>query len=278
MRHILRYIGHRLYTSWATFWFAAPFFATYPVQRFLSQKPGRHRYMHGLNRLWAKLFITMWGVPVETVLKSPLPPAPVVYVANHSSYIDIPLLFYTIPGWLNIMGKSSLAKVPLWGPIFGRTYITVDRDNAISRGRAMVQARRTLDAGRSIIIFPEGSISKTPGEQLAPFKDGAFQLAVAAGVPIVPVTMPLNHRFMPDVDGLRVRHSPLAIIVHEPVPTAGLTTADVPALRQRIEDTIASALRPEAAGIPEASTWRRPKKASAGLVSPKEAASAASNS
>jgi len=257
MRYLLRYIGHRLYTTWATFWFVMPFVVTYPLQWALSRRPAWHRYLHALNRSWSKLFIWMWGMPVEIIRKNSLPAGqPCVYVANHSSYIDIPLLFKAIPGWLNIMGKISLAKVPVWGPIFGRAYITVDRDSAISRGRAMVQARRTLEAGRSVVIFPEGRISQTPGEQMEPFKDGAFQLAIAAQVPIVPVSMPLNHRFMPSVDGLRVRYSPLSITLHDPIPTADLTAADAPALRQRAYDIIASSFLPEAAGIPEPSTWR----------------------
>ncbi|GAB3306462.1 lysophospholipid acyltransferase family protein [Hymenobacter tenuis] len=258
MSRLLRFLGHRLYTTWATFWFVAPFVLMYPVQWLLSKQPWGHRHLHNLNRYWSKLFIRMWAVPVKTVWKNPLPASqPCVYVANHSSYIDIPLLFRTIPGWLNIMGKSSLAKVPLWGPIFGRAYITVDRDSAVSRGRAMVQARRTLEAGRSVVIFPEGKISKTPGVQMEPFKDGAFQLAIAMGVPIVPVTMPLNHRFMPDVAGLRVRYSPLAITLHEPIPTTGLTAADAPSVRQQAHDAIASGFLPDGGGIPEASSWRR---------------------
>ncbi|RSK45709.1 lysophospholipid acyltransferase family protein [Hymenobacter perfusus] len=261
MSRLLRYVGHRLYTTWATFWFVLPFVLTYPLQLLLSRRPQWHRHLHTLNRAWSRLSILMWGVPVKTVRASALPAQqPYVYVANHSSYIDILLLFRTIPGWLNIMGKSSLAKVPAWGPIFGSAYITVDRDSAVSRGRAMVQARRTLEAGRSVVIFPEGRIGKQPGQQLDEFKDGAFQLAIAAGVPVVPITMPLNHRFMPDVPGgLRVRYSPLAIIVHEPIVTTGLTAADAPRIKQRAYDVIASALQPEAGGVPEPSTWRRPK-------------------
>jgi 1-acyl-sn-glycerol-3-phosphate acyltransferase len=260
MSRLFRYIGHRLYTTWATFWFVVPFVLTYPLQWLLSRQPRWHRHLHTINRTWSRLSMFMWGVPVETVRRQPLPAQqPFVYVANHSSYIDILLLFRTIPGWLNIMGKSSLAKVPVWGPIFGSAYITVDRESAVSRGRAMVQARRTLEAGRSVVIFPEGRIGLQPGQQLDEFKDGAFQLAIAAGVPVVPITMPLNHRFMPDVPGgLRVRYSPLAIIVHEPLSTTGLTAADAPALRQRAYEVIAGALRPQAGGIPEPSTWRRP--------------------
>ncbi|GAB3235750.1 hypothetical protein GCM10027346_25730 [Hymenobacter seoulensis] len=279
MSRLLRFLGHRLYTTWATFWFVTPFLLTYPLQWLLSKQPWGHRHLHNLNRYWSKLFIRMWAVPVKTVWKDPLPASqPCVYVANHSSYIDIPLLFRTIPGWLNIMGKSSLAKVPMWGPIFGRAYITVDRDSAVSRGRAMVQARRTLEAGRSVVIFPEGKISKTPGLQMEPFKDGAFQLAIAMGVPIVPVTMPLNHRFMPDVEGLRVRYSPLAITLHAPIPTTGLTATDAPRLRQQAYDIIASGFLPDGGGIPEPSTWRRPNPGKPATPETKETELAASNS
>lgn len=272
MRQLLRYIGHRFYTTWATFWFVTPFVLMYPLQWAFSRRPEWHRHLHSLNRIWSQLFIRMWGVPVQVEKHRPLPAdQPCVYVANHSSYIDIPLLFKTIPGWLNIMGKSSLAKVPLWGPLFERGYIVVDRNSAMSRGRAMVQARRSLAAGRSVVIFPEGSISKTPGVQLEEFKDGAFQLAITAGVPLVPITMTLNHRFMPDVAGLRVRYSPLHIVLHEPISTTGLTLADAPALKQRVQAIIASAFRPEAAGIPAPSSWR-PAKALAIAPKPVQAA------
>lgn len=92
MPSLLRYLGHRLYTTWATFWFAAPFVVTYPLQWALSRFPAGHPYLHALNRAWSKLFIRMWGVPVEVIHEAPLPNGqPCVYVPNHSSYIDIPL-------------------------------------------------------------------------------------------------------------------------------------------------------------------------------------------
>ncbi|UOR05693.1 1-acyl-sn-glycerol-3-phosphate acyltransferase [Hymenobacter aerilatus] len=257
MRQLLRFIGQRLYTTWCTFWFVSPFFYTYPLQWVLARKPTRHPWLHRVNRFWSSSAIFMWGMPVSIVRKNQLPAGqPCVYVANHSSYIDIPLLFRAIPGFLNIIGKSSLADTPLWGPIFGRTYITVNRDSAVSRGRSMVLAKQSLAAGRSVVIFPEGTISEKPGEKMMPFKDGAFQLAIAAGVPLVPVSMPLNHRFMPDVGGLRIRYTPLRIVLHEPIPTINLTMADVPALKQRAHDLIASEFQPEAAGLPPAFTWR----------------------
>lgn len=260
MRHLLRYLLQKLYTAWAVFWFIVPFVVIYPWQRLFSRRPAWHRHLHTLNRGWSKFSIMMWGVPVRVrrEVAGPLP-TPCVYVANHSSYVDIMLLFKVIPGFLNMMGKISLARTPVWGPLFGRVYITVDRNSAVSRGRAMVAARRTLAAGRSVCIFPEGRVSPTPGEALLPFQDGAFQLAIEAKVPLVPIGMATNHRFMPDVPGsLRVRYAPLHLTLHAPIDTTGLTLADAPALKQRVADIIAADFLPAGRGIPEASTWKNP--------------------
>ncbi|WP_052732714.1 lysophospholipid acyltransferase family protein [Hymenobacter terrenus] len=260
MRHLLRYIGHRLYTTWAVFWFIVPFVLIYPWQWFFSRRPDGGPVVHMLNRFWSKMSIFMWGMPVEVVRESSEPtPQPCVYVANHGSYVDIMLLFKTISGFLNMMGKASLAKVPVWGPLFGNVYITVDRTSAVSRGRAAVAARRGLAAGKSIAIFAEGRISPTPGKELLPLLDGAFQLAIEAGVPLVPVGMPLNHMFMPDVEkGLRVRYHRLKIVFHPPIPTTGLTLADVPALKERVAALLAGDFLPEGAIKPAPSTWRAP--------------------
>lgn len=261
MRHLFRYLGQRLYTTWAVIWFIVPFLLTYPLQWLFSRRPQWHPLVHGLNRGWSKFSIMMWALPVRVRREGAGPlPRPAVYVANHSSYVDIMLLFKVIPGFLNMMGKASLARTPVWGPIFGRVYITVDRTSAVSRGRALVAARRALAAGQSICLFPEGRVSPTPGEALLPFQDGAFQLAIDAKVPLVPVSMATNHRFMPDVPGsLRVRHAPLHITVHAPIDTQHLTLADVPALKQRVADLLTADFLPAGRGIPAASTWRGPE-------------------
>ncbi len=237
-----------------------PFLLTFPAQWALSKWRGGGPWIHRLNRFWSTFSIALWGMPVEVVREVPgPPPRPCVYVCNHGSYVDIMLLFRTITGFLNMMGKASLARTPLWGPIFGSVYITVDRNSAVSRGRALIAARRALAAGQSIAIFPEGRISPTPGAALLPFQDGAFQIAIEAGVPLVPVCMPLNHMFMPDVAGsLRVRYHRLKIVFHRPILTAGLTAADVPALKAQVFGLIEGDFLPEGAVKPGPSTWKKP--------------------
>ena len=260
MRHLLRYLGQRLYTTWAVVWFIIPFVLIYPWQWYYSRRPDGGGVVHALNRFWSWLSITMWGMPVEVVREQAGPnPQPCVYVANHGSYVDIMMLFKYIPGFLNMMGKASLARVPVWGPLFGNVYITVDRASAVSRGRAMVAARRGLAAGKSIAIFAEGRISPRPGKELLPLLDGAFQMAIEAGVPLVPVGMPLNHMFMPDVEkDLRVRYHRLKIVFHPPIATAGLTLADIPALKERVAAQLAGDFLPAGAEKPGPSTWRAP--------------------
>ena len=264
MRHLLRYLGQRLYTTWAVVWFIIPFVLIYPLQWYYSRRPDGGGVVHALNRFWSWLSITMWGMPVEVVREQAGPnPQPCVYVANHGSYVDIMMLFKYIPGFLNMMGKASLARVPVWGPLFGNVYITVDRASAVSRGRAMVAARRGLAAGKSVAIFAEGRISPRPGKELLPLLDGAFQMAIEAGVPLVPVGMPLNHMFMPDVEkDLRVRYHRLKIVFHPPIPTAGLTMADIPALKERVAAQLAGDFLPKGAVKPGPSTWRAPVAAS----------------
>lgn len=257
MPALLRYIGQRLYTTWATFHFVLPFFVTYPAQRIFLRKPAWRRYIHSINRGWARYSTTLWAVPVEVVNEGPpLTDQPCIYVANHASYVDILLLFRDIPGFLNIMGKDSLVKFPLWGPIFGQVYIPINRKSAVGRGRAMAQARQSLREGRPLALFPEGTIGPKPGEELQPFLDGAFQLAISMGVPIIPVSLPLTHKFMPSVEGLRVRHARMRTVFHAPIATTGLTEADVPALKARVMAEIADDFVPEGRGIPEPSRWR----------------------
>ena len=260
MRHLFRYLGHRLYTTWAVFWFIVPFVLIVLPQWFFSRRPGGEYMVHRFNRFWSWLSIIMWGIPVEVVRETAGPnPRPCVYVANHGSYVDIMMLFKYIPGYLNMMGKASLAKVPVWGPMFGRSYVTVDRGSAVSRGRAAVAARRGLAAGKSIAIFAEGRIPARPGKELLPLLDGAFQLAIEAGVPLVPVGMPLNHMFMPDVEkSLRVRWHRMKIVFHAPIPTTGLTLADIPALKARVAALLAGDFLPEGAEKPGPSSWRAP--------------------
>lgn len=240
----VKYIAHRIYTTWCCTWFVLPFVVAYPFQAFLLRKQKWWHRVHNINRGWSTVFLRMFLAPLIVEWRMKFDPKQrYIFTANHSSYLDIPMMLHAIPGFLNFVGKSSLAKVPLWGKVYGTLYITVDRRNPVSSARGYIKSVRTLEQGRSLAIFPEGTIPKTAGEKLMAFKDGPFKLAIEKQLPVVPVTMPYNQYFLPDLEGkLKVRWHPLKIVVHEPIETKGMTQQNLPELKERVFNIIQTEL------------------------------------
>jgi len=238
----LKYLYHRVYTTWCVTWFVLPFVSTYPVQAVLVRKKKWYRHVHTFNRVWSTVFLHMFLAPVKVEWRMKFDPKQrYIFTPNHSSYLDIPMMLNAIPGFLNFVGKSSLAKVPLWGKIYDKLYITVDRKSTVSSARSYLKSIKTLEEGRNLAIFPEGTIPKTAGEKLLPFKDGPFRIAIEKQLPVVPVTMPYNQHFMPDLEGkLKIRWHPLKIIIHAPIETKGMTLADLPLLKEQVFNIIQS--------------------------------------
>ena len=238
----LIWILRKIYATWCVISFVVPFLLLYPWLVFFTSRPAWYPYAHGLHRFWAGLQLKLYFIPVTIEKKSPLQPQQrYIFAPNHSSYIDIPLLIHAIPGFLNFVGKSALSKVPLWGPVYHKLYISVDRRNPVSSARSYIRSKKTLAEGRSLVIFPEGTISEQAGQQMLPFKDGPFKLAIETQTPVVPVSMPYNHLFLPDVDGkFIVRWHPLNMILHEPISTAGLSLQDLPFLKSKVYNIIQS--------------------------------------
>jgi 1-acyl-sn-glycerol-3-phosphate acyltransferase len=236
----IKYLSQRIYTTWCVTWFITPFVVTYPFQAFFIRKEKWYKHVHGINRLWSTVFLRMFLTPliVEWRMKFN-PKQQYIFTPNHSSYLDIPMMLHTIPGFLNFVGKSSLAKVPLWGKVYDKLYISVDRKSAMSSAKSYIRSVKSIEQGRNMVIFPEGTIPKTAGKELLPFKDGPFKLAIEKQLPVVPVTMPYNQHFLPDLDGkLKVRWHPLKIVFHEPIETTGMTQADLPYLKEQVFNII----------------------------------------
>ncbi len=108
-------------------------------------------------------------------------------VANHTSMLDIMLMLKISKNPFVFVGKKELRKIPLFGFFFKRVCIMVDRDDTKSRTAVYRRAQKRLLEGTSICIFPEGGV---PSEQvlLDEFKDGAFRMAIAHHIPVVPIT------------------------------------------------------------------------------------------
>lgn len=229
----------RLYSFWCYFWFLSLFLVLFPFFVLFLQKPKWYRKAHYLNRLWGKVFFPVCLLPVHTELRGPIDPeGSYVFCANHASYLDIAAMGVVLRNFYAFIGKEVIAKVPLFGYMFRRLHIPVNRESRASGYEVVQRAIHLLHHGRSIVIFPEGGIKSKNLPRLAPFKDGAFKMAIEAQVPVVPITFPHNWMILPDDGKLLFRRHAIKAIVHEPIPTAGLTLEDLESLKKRTFEVI----------------------------------------
>jgi 1-acyl-sn-glycerol-3-phosphate acyltransferase len=214
-------------------WLALVFLATAPFDR--------GRYVVGrwfrraavtcvaLNPLWR--FRTS-GVRIQD------PRRPYVAVSNHESYADIFLISH-LPWEMKWLAKAELFRIPVMGWMMRMAGdIPVHREARRSRIEALEGCRDRLRKNVSVMIFPEGTRSRT-GE-LQPFKDGAFRLAIEAQVPVLPIVVAGTRDAMQKGSFL-FRPARAEARALEPVATEGLTLADVPALRERVRSLIETA-------------------------------------
>lgn len=167
-----------------------------------------------------------------------------VYAPNHSSYLDIVILYQTFSKYFVFMGKEELASVPVFNIFFKKMNITVNRKSSISGKRAMDRCSKEIDKGHSVVMFPEGTIPDN-APVLGRFKIGAFKLAIEKQVPIVPVTMLTNYKRL-EMKGLfSGKASPgiAKVIIHEPISTIGMTEDNIADLQEKVYDVINKQLK-----------------------------------
>jgi 1-acyl-sn-glycerol-3-phosphate acyltransferase len=140
---------------------------------------------------------------------------PYVVCANHTSRLDILLLFAILPFQFVFMGKAGLTENPILKWFYERSMIVFDRMSVASAYKAYRQASISLENRISVVIFPEGGVPKID-VRLNKFKSGAFRLAISNKVPILPVTFADNKRKLPE-DKLRVVPGRLRVFVHMPI-------------------------------------------------------------
>ena len=223
----------RLYLGYVLLWFVLTFLILLPLfllSIFLNIRAG----VVLANRLWCLSFFPLSFLFIKKIGKIPPLRGGAVIVSNHSSYLDIPVLTDVLNRDHAFLGKSSIAKVPLFGYMYSKLHILVDRSDRYSKKRSVQIAMRNLGLGRLVVIFPEGTIRHQIQPGLGEMKDGAFFLAVQAQVPIIPITLPINWKIFPDDDRFVGKCMRPIAIIHPPILTKGLTDADVPALKEQL--------------------------------------------
>ena len=166
-----------------------------------------------------------------------------VFCPNHTSYLDIILIYIAIPIYFHTMGKAELLKVPLFRHFFERMNIPVNRKSNMDSHRAFKRAGHDIDKGISIALFPEGTIHHN-GPVMGRFKNGPFRLAIEKQIPIVPITFLNNWILLPDDFHHRVGHPGIArLIIHDPIPTKGMNEKDLEKLKSSVYAAINKPLR-----------------------------------
>ncbi len=188
-------------------------------------------------RAWARSLLRLAGVKVEITGLEHIPEGPVVFVPNHQSYFDIPVLLAWLDRPYPLVSKVEVKKIPLirqWMELLGCVFI--DRDNARQSVAALGEAARTMvERGRSLIIFPEGTRSR--GERLGEFKNGGFRAALKAGVPVVPVVIDGTYRAM-EANHMWIKPASVRVRVLEAIPTAGMSREESKEIGQRVRGLI----------------------------------------
>jgi 1-acyl-sn-glycerol-3-phosphate acyltransferase len=207
----------------------------------------RGYFGHWCARAWSWLILATTGVEVEVRGLERLERGRTyVFVSNHQSIYDIPVLFWWIPFQLRIIAKESLGRFPVLGPHLKRTgHMLVDRSRP-DRSGIFGWANALTARGLSLIVFPEGT--RSGDGRVGIFKGGSFYLAIQAGLPIVPLSI-VGSRHVMRKGQLTTRPGHVTLIVHDPIPTVATpdpSAADVRGLARRVREIVRPAPDAEA--------------------------------
>lgn len=179
-----------------------------------------------LNPLWR--FRVSGTIPAD-------PRRPYVVVSNHESFVDI-LLISHLPWEMKWLSKVEILRIPVLGwDMWLAGDVPVERGTRKSALKAMRRCQEVLAHRVSVMMFPEGT--RSVSEEMLPFKEGAFRLAIDSGVPILPLVVKGTRSALPK-HGWRFGRSDAEVRVLPPVETAGLTTKDVAALTEQVRNLI----------------------------------------
>lgn len=161
------------------------------------KEPGGTEVFRRISKVWMDIFIFLIGCRLIIKGRQHFKKGEnYVVVSNHNSFMDVPLTTPYIPGANKTIAKAELAKVPLFGIIYKRGSILVDRKSERSRKESFTRMKEVLENGLHMCIYPEGTRNKT-NEPLGPFHDGAFRLALATKKAIVPTLLFNTRRVLP---------------------------------------------------------------------------------
>ncbi|WP_170227066.1 lysophospholipid acyltransferase family protein [Luteibaculum oceani] len=195
-----------------------------------------------LKRIWARVLFYGSFNRVRVEGAFPQGQGPFIITPNHSSYFDIIVSYVVFTEPFLFMGKAELLKWPLFNIFFKYMDIAVFRQDPVKAARSMVKARVSVREGNSLVIFPEGTISKI-APRLRGFKPGAFKIAADTNSPIVPVTFVGNHKVI-NVNSWTALSRPgkVKVCIHDSISPKSFEKEELRELSEAIKHKIESKL------------------------------------
>lgn len=218
--------------------------ALYPFLFFLLQNEKHYKRGFNVIRYQAKTILFLSGIRYRLEQPLVIPSPPYIICPNHTSYLDILLIYATCDQFFVFLGKKELGSIPLFNIYFKQFNLLVDRENPKASSLALAQCAQRLKSGCNVVIFPEGTIS-TRAPQLRPFKNGAFKLAIQEKVPVLPITFTNNYSIVSPHPNRFFDHSlpgKAGVIIHNAIDTSFMKIEDCVTLSNQTRELIASKL------------------------------------
>lgn len=233
---------NRLYTTYGVIVFFLLFVFFFFLLLIPIIFPKKFKLVGLFNRWWAKGLLFFIGMPYRVEYKTTLnPKKQYIFCPNHCSYMDIATIALNKHNTV-FVGKNDLKSIPVFGFMYNKLHITVDRAKLKSRYITLVKSLKALDDGKSLVIFPEGGIVTKHPPAMGEFKDGAFRAAIEKQIPVVPVTIPYNWIILPG-NRFLLHWKPMKMIIHEPIDPSAYTLKELDICKARVKAVIENELK-----------------------------------
>ncbi|OOM16757.1 lysophospholipid acyltransferase family protein [Clostridium saccharobutylicum] len=210
--------------------------------KFITDNQERINYIHKVTSVWARFILKIAGAKVNIVGLENIPKnQTVLFVSNHQSNFDIPLLMGAIDIPKGFIAKKELEKWPIistWMKYLN--CIFMDRDNLRKSAQSIVEGINLLKGGYSMVIFPEGTRSK--GKPVEEFKAGSFKLATKSKCPIIPLTINGTYKLL-EGNNNRVKSASIELVIHPPIYVTSLNKDELEVLPETVYSIVNSSYK-----------------------------------
>ncbi|MBX3254994.1 MAG: 1-acyl-sn-glycerol-3-phosphate acyltransferase [Chitinophagaceae bacterium] len=225
-----------LYNVYATLLFVALMLIVFPLviaASFLGNIKGGN-LIYRICMVWADVWFPLVGIVHRNFYEAPHDrKRAYIFVTNHISFLDAAIIVKAYRQPVRALGRKETAAIPVFGYIYRKAIVTVDRSSAADRSNSVRILKSILKKGISILIFPEGTFNET-GNALKSFYDGAFRIAIETQTPIKPVLFLDAFSRMPYTGFFTLTPGKSRAVYLDEIPVEGLTMEDIEWLKQKV--------------------------------------------